>query len=336
MGRCPDVGRAGDRVPAATHAGSVLESSAIPISPPFPDGSHTPAHQSTVQDAATDRCTVRGSSARSDKQAVRMGAPKGCFDDSRAVPPDRPGGGRDRRRPRHRRASAIALAEAGADVVISARTEADSTVWPSRSKRSVGAPRWSPATSPTSSRGLTGTAGEGALRSPRRRGQQPRWHHAAPLLDTTPSTWKRRSTSTCHRPCAGARGRAAAPRGRRRVDRQHLLGDGADTGRGFLAYGTAKAASPLHPPRGEGPRPRIRINAIAVGSTATSALDIVLQSDELREQMEAATPSAHRRRRGHRSRRALLASAAGGYLTGRSWKSTGAPTPDPGIRPADL
>lgn len=34
----------------------------------------------------------------------------------------------------------------------------------------------------------------------------------------------------------------------------------------------------------------MRINAVAVGSVATSALDIVTSSDELRTRMEAATP----------------------------------------------
>ena len=36
--------------------------------------------------------------------------------------------------------------------------------------------------------------------------------------------------------------------------------------------------------------PRIRVNAIAVGSVATSALDFVVQNEEMRTAMEDATP----------------------------------------------
>jgi 7-alpha-hydroxysteroid dehydrogenase len=63
------------------------------------------------------------------------------------------------------------------------------------------------------------------------------------------------------------------------------------TGRGFLAYGTAKAAL-VHYTRlaATDLAPRVRVNAISVGSVATSALDIVLRNAALREQMEQATP----------------------------------------------
>src|SRR5207248_5987608 len=66
---------------------------------------------------------------------------------------------------------------------------------------------------------------------------------------------------------------------------------GRVSGRGFLAYGTAKAAL-AHYTRlaATDLAPRVRVNAIAVGSVATSALDIVLTDDELRERMERATP----------------------------------------------
>jgi 7-alpha-hydroxysteroid dehydrogenase len=61
--------------------------------------------------------------------------------------------------------------------------------------------------------------------------------------------------------------------------------------RGFVAYGTAKAAL-AHYTRlaATDLAPRIRVNAIAVGSVATSALDIVLTQEALRTQMEQATP----------------------------------------------
>ena len=64
--------------------------------------------------------------------------------------------------------------------------------------------------------------------------------------------------------------------------------------------------------------PRIRVNAVAVGSTATSALDIVLTNDELRTAMEESTPL---RRIGDPREIAaaivFLASPAGSYITGR-------------------
>ncbi|MFC0108695.1 SDR family oxidoreductase [Kibdelosporangium aridum] len=63
------------------------------------------------------------------------------------------------------------------------------------------------------------------------------------------------------------------------------------TGRGFVAYGTAKAAL-SHYTRlaATDLSPKIRVNAICVGSVATSALDIVLQNEEIKTKMEQATP----------------------------------------------
>ena len=66
---------------------------------------------------------------------------------------------------------------------------------------------------------------------------------------------------------------------------------GRVSGRGYLAYGTAKAAL-AHYTRlaARDLAPRIRVNAIAVGSVATSALEIVLTNDDLRTAMEQTTP----------------------------------------------
>jgi len=66
---------------------------------------------------------------------------------------------------------------------------------------------------------------------------------------------------------------------------------GRVSGRGYLAYGAAKAAL-AHYTRlaARDLAPRIRINAIAVGSVATSALEFVVQDDEMRKAMEDATP----------------------------------------------
>src|SRR5438105_3851451 len=94
---------------------------------------------------------------------------------------------------------------------------------------------------------------------------------------------------------------------------------GRAAGRGYLAYGTAKAAL-AHCTRlaAADLAPRIRVNAIAVGAVATSALDIVLTDDTLRGRMERATPLG---RIGDPEDIAaavlFLASPAGGYITGK-------------------
>jgi 7-alpha-hydroxysteroid dehydrogenase len=91
------------------------------------------------------------------------------------------------------------------------------------------------------------------------------------------------------------------------------------TGRGYAAYGTAKAAlSHLTRLLASDLAPRIRVNAIAVGATATSALEIVLTNDELHDAMVATTPL---KRLGEVEDIAIavlyLASSAGGFLTGK-------------------
>jgi 7-alpha-hydroxysteroid dehydrogenase len=94
---------------------------------------------------------------------------------------------------------------------------------------------------------------------------------------------------------------------------------GRVAGRGYLAYGTAKAALSHYTRLAAADlAPRIRVNAIAVGAAATSALDIVVSDDTLRGQMEGATPLA---RIGDPQEIAatvvFLASPAGGYITGK-------------------
>ncbi|MCV7196446.1 SDR family oxidoreductase [Mycobacterium angelicum] len=90
-------------------------------------------------------------------------------------------------------------------------------------------------------------------------------------------------------------------------------------GRGFAAYGTAKAAL-AHYTRLTALDlcPRIRVNAIAPGSILTSALDVVAANDELRAPMEKATPL---RRLGDpvdiAAAAVYLASPAGSFLTGK-------------------
>lgn len=60
---------------------------------------------------------------------------------------------------------------------------------------------------------------------------------------------------------------------------------------GFVAYGTAKAALDRLT-RNMAPElaPRVRINAIDVGGVATRSLEVVLTDDELRARFEAGTP----------------------------------------------
>ena len=100
---------------------------------------------------------------------------------------------------------------------------------------------------------------------------------------------------------------------------------GRVAGRGFAAYGTAKAAL-AHYTRLAALDlcPRIRVNAIAPGSILTSALDVVATNDALRAPMEKVTPM---RRLGDPSDIAAaavyLASPAGSYLTGKTLEVDG-------------
>ncbi|GAB2841533.1 SDR family oxidoreductase [Actinocorallia aurea] len=111
---------------------------------------------------------------------------------------------------------------------------------------------------------------------------------------------------------------------------------GRIAGRGYLAYGTAKAAL-AHYTRlaALDLAPKIRINAVAAGSVATSALDIVMSSDELRTAMEAGTPLGRIADPEDIAAAVLyLASPAGSYLTGKVLEvdgGIGAPPLDMGI-----
>ena len=90
-------------------------------------------------------------------------------------------------------------------------------------------------------------------------------------------------------------------------------------GRGFAAYGTAKAALAHYTKLAAMDLcPKIRVNGIAPGSILTSALDIVASNEALRDPMEKATPM---RRLGDPEDIAAaalyLASPAGAYVTGK-------------------
>ena len=94
---------------------------------------------------------------------------------------------------------------------------------------------------------------------------------------------------------------------------------GRVAGRGYAAYGTAKAAM-AHYTRlsSKDLAPKIRVNAIAAGSIATSALEIVMTTPELKSMMEEMTLLG---RIGDVEEIAagviFLASPAGAYLTGK-------------------
>jgi 7-alpha-hydroxysteroid dehydrogenase len=218
-------------------------------------------------------------------------------------------------------ATAAALAEAGADVVISARTKADldevAEVITASGRRAL------PVAADLSDVDNVAALADAARAEFGRLdvvvnnlgGTYPR-----PFLETETGFLEeafRFNVATAH-----ALTRAAVPimldgGGGAVVNVSSIMG--RVSGRGFLAYGTAKAAlAHLTELSAYDLAPRIRVNAVAVGSVATSALDIVLTNDELRTTMERATPL---RRIGDAEEVAatvlFLASPAGGYLTGK-------------------
>ncbi|HEU5474554.1 MAG TPA: SDR family oxidoreductase [Actinophytocola sp.] len=218
-------------------------------------------------------------------------------------------------------ATAVALAEAGADVVISARTESDLAEVAKRiaetGRRALVVPADLSSLDAAAALAPAANAEFGRLDIVVNNvgGTYPR-----PFLETEPDFLEeafRFNVGTAH-----ALTRAAVP-----VMLEHGGGAvvnissvmGRVSGRGFLAYGTAKAAlAHFTELAAFDLAPRIRVNAIAVGSVATSALSIVLTNDEIRQRMEQATPL---RRIGNVEEIAAtvlwLASPAGGFVTGK-------------------
>jgi 7-alpha-hydroxysteroid dehydrogenase len=95
--------------------------------------------------------------------------------------------------------------------------------------------------------------------------------------------------------------------------------------RGFVAYGTAKGAlSHMTRLLAADLAPKVRVNAIAVGSVATSALETVLTDDGIRNAMIDGTPL---KRLGEPEDIALaalwLASPAGHFVTGKIFEVDG-------------
>jgi 7-alpha-hydroxysteroid dehydrogenase len=224
-------------------------------------------------------------------------------------------------------ATALGLAEAGADVVVSARTEAQlkevATAVEALGRRAVVV-----AADLNDLDAVAGLAEIAASEFGRLDivvnnigGTMPQT-----FLDTTPEFLEEAfhfNVSTAH-----ALTRAAVP---------HMLkaGGGAVvgissvmgrlSGRGFVAYGTAKAAL-AHWTRlaAVDLAPLIRVNAIAVGSVATSALQIVMDDDNLRTTAEQNTPL---HRIGDPDEIAAtvlyLASRAGAFVTGKVFEVDG-------------
>jgi 7-alpha-hydroxysteroid dehydrogenase len=226
-------------------------------------------------------------------------------------------------------ASAVALAEAGADIVLAARTE-EQLREVARRVEATGR-RAAVVAGDLTDVELMGSLADTARQAFGRvdivvnnlGGTMPR-----PLLDTSPRALEEAfhfNVGAGH-----ALVRAAVPLmlegeapGGAIVNISSVMGHvGA---RGYLAYGTVKGALEQYTRLAARDLcPRIRVNAVAVGSTATSALDIVMSSDELRTQMEEATPL---KRIGDPEDIAatvlFLASSAGSFITGKIIEADG-------------
>jgi 7-alpha-hydroxysteroid dehydrogenase len=218
-------------------------------------------------------------------------------------------------------ATAVALAEAGADVLIAARTVeqlgAVSAQIEAAGRRAVTvqADLSDLATAPELVERARSEFGRLDLVVNNVGGAMPR-----PFLDTSPGRLEQAfhfNVSTAHALLRPAVPLMLEGGGGSVVNISSAMGRMA--GRGYLAYGTAKGALAHYTRLAAADlAPRIRVNAIAVGSVATSALDIVMQTDELRVALEAGTPLG---RIGNPEDIAAaivyLASEAGSYVTGK-------------------
>ncbi|MBH0776412.1 SDR family oxidoreductase [Nocardia bovistercoris] len=220
------------------------------------------------------------------------------------------------------RAIAVAFAEAGADVVIAARTAAQldevaaQVAAVGRTAHTVAADLGDVDTVASLADVAVERFGRLDIVVNNVGGAMP-----CPLLDTTPKAMADAfdfNVGTAH-----ALVRAAVP---------HILATagggsivnitstmGRLPGRAFAAYGTAKAAL-AHYTRlaALDLNPRIRVNAIAPGSIRTSALEIVASNDAMRTELESKTPLGALGEPEDIAAAALyLVSPAGKYLTGK-------------------
>ncbi|GAA3392807.1 SDR family oxidoreductase [Cryptosporangium minutisporangium] len=217
-------------------------------------------------------------------------------------------------------ATAVALAEAGADVLITARTEDDLRTVAERiaatgRKAEVVVADLSDldAVPPQAERAVE-AFGRLDLVVNNVGGEMPR-----PLMKTSVKRLEsafRFNVSTAHALTTAAVPALLEDGGGAIVNISSVMG--RLPARGYAAYGTAKAALAHYTRLAAADlAPRIRVNAIAVGSVATSALELVLDNDELRTTMEQNTPL---RRIGDPEDIAAavvyLASPAGSYVTG--------------------
>jgi 7-alpha-hydroxysteroid dehydrogenase len=219
------------------------------------------------------------------------------------------------------RASALALAEAGADLVVAART-AEQVEEVAEAARAMGR-RAEPVAFDVME--LERLGEPVAVATDRLGGLDLLVNNAGgsfprPLLDTSIGSFERAfrfNVTTALEltkqsvPAMLARGGGGV------VNISSAIGRLTD--RGFAAYGTAKGAlTHLTRLMACDLAPHIRVNGIAVGSIATSALDTVLTDDGIRRQMEEATPL---RRIGEPEDIAAgvlyLCSGAGSFVTGK-------------------
>ena len=218
-------------------------------------------------------------------------------------------------------ATAVALAQAGADVLISARTEAElakvAREIEEAGRRAVTVPADLADLDAMAELVDTALAAFGRLDIVVNNvgGAMPR-----PFLATKPRHLAdafQFNVGTAHRLTQAAVPALLASGGGAVVSITSAVGRTA--GRGYLAYGTAKAALAHYTRLAAADlAPRIRVNAIAVGAVATSALDIVLTDDTLRGQMEQATPLGRIGDPDEVAAAAVfLASPAASYITGK-------------------
>lgn len=218
-------------------------------------------------------------------------------------------------------AIAIAFAEAGADVVISSRTQgelddvAERVRATGRRAHVVAADLSDPEAAAALAAAAVEQFGRLDIVVNNVGGALPR-----PLLDTSPDDLEeafRFNVSNAH-----ALVRASVPKmldtgGGSIINITSMMG--RQPGRCFAAYGTAKAAL-AHYTRLAAMDlcPRIRVNGIAPGSIVTSALEIVASNEAMRTPMEKATPM---RRLGDPEDIAAaalyLSSPAGSFITGK-------------------
>lgn len=220
------------------------------------------------------------------------------------------------------KAIAVAFAEAGADVLIAARTEselADVAELISATGRQ--------AHTVVADLGHPAAAAELAPQAIERFGRLDTVVNnvggamPSPLLDTTPEALAEAFTFNVTN--AHELVRTAVPRILDTAGGGSILNItstmGRLPGRAFAAYGTAKAAL-AHYTRlaALDLNPRIRVNAIAPGSIRTSALGVVAANDAMRTELESKTPLGTLGEPEDIAAAALyLVSPAGKYLTGK-------------------